>query len=154
VAAIVVFVSLSLPRPAPYFHTPPLHGWTPERIRSGSSGPETLTARRVVGDCRYNELPYCVFTTRGHRKARGPFPGYFRAGATYDPSPPANGWSFHEVFTTISGPSKIKGAISASGSGHGPPVPSVHEYTTSSGYSGEVKIWSIEPHFRETFYGM
>lgn len=96
---------------------------TPERNGSDSSGKETLTAQRVVGDCRYNELPYCNFETRGNRKARGPFPGYFRAGVSYNPSPPASGWSLGERFFIKSGSSKIEGSIYASGSGDGPLYP-------------------------------
>jgi hypothetical protein len=97
-----------------------------------------------------------------HGSAGGVFPGTFIAHCVLTEADYQGRWywGFQERFIIRSGASKINGTIDVGGSGISMPVPGVYQYTTTNGYSGNVKIQSLATYggpdrdFREEFDGM
>jgi hypothetical protein len=137
---------------------------TPEGVRSDSSGREVLIGKAKEAHCQSTGertiVTTCNFKVHGKHIARGLYPGTFTAKGTLEseysyPFCVPGCWSFSESFTITSGATSIVGSILAGGRyAKNIPIPGVYEYTTQNGYSGNVKISALIPHFRETCYGM
>lgn len=126
---------------------------------------EILRDLKVRGHCHNGGNQHyekCFFHTTVPGTATGPYPGTFtaRGGFSDEPGIGSGHWGFGESFAITSGAYKIKGTIYAGGVGPGPRFPGVYQYTTTVGYSGNVKIQSLgkflgsDTDFREIFYGM
>jgi hypothetical protein len=128
----------------------------------GSVNAERLRARGVKGECGGDGTSWgCHFHARG--RAVGPYPGTFFAHcqSTWSKFSLKTWWTFQEHFIIRSGSSKIDGTIEVNGTGGMfIPLPGVYQYTTTTGYSGNVKIESLgqflgpDADFREIFDGM
>ncbi len=115
-----------------------------------------------MGTCGGDGISFGCFV-RARGRAVGPYPGTFFAHCVLSESSyhlhPF--WNFTEHFIIRSGASKIIGTISAGGNGSNMPIPGVYQYTTTIGYSRNVKIQSLggktigpDADFREAFDGL